>query len=203
MDHLLTGDEYIMFDGMTINHPLSDFWAWSSSDLLNNTLRGAFAEFIVSSALGVNMDTPRKDWEAYDVSYSIDCKSSIRIEVKSAAYIQAWENKKLSRIQFSIRPTRSWSSVGGYDDEVKRQSDVYIFCVYTCKDRASADPLKLDDWEFYVLPTSVLSARCSDQQSISLRALKKLHPAKVAYDGIEYAVIEAYRTPIITPRTPI
>ena len=64
MDHVLTGDEHIMYDGMPINYLLRDFWAWSSSDLLNNTLRGSFAEFLVCAACGLKATllTPREDW---------------------------------------------------------------------------------------------------------------------------------------------
>ena len=48
---VLTGNEHLKFDGMPINRLLSDFWKWNSSDLLNNTMRGAFAEFIIATAL--------------------------------------------------------------------------------------------------------------------------------------------------------
>ena len=96
MDHVLTGDEHIMFDGMPTGYLLSDFWAWSSSDLLNNTLRGHFAEFIVSASLGLNLKRPQADWAPYDVYYPMDKRSGIRIEVKSAAYLQAWEQQRPS-----------------------------------------------------------------------------------------------------------
>ncbi len=201
MDHVLTGDEHIKFNGMPTGYLLSDFWAWSSSDLLNNTLRGAYAEFVVSAAMGLTLKTPQTDWTAYDIYYPLDKKTGIRIEVKSAAYLQAWNNSKLSRIQFNIRPTRAWTSEGGYEDAVRHQSDVYVFCVYTGKDRSTADPLLLDEWAFYVLPTSVLNAKCGTQQSISLAALEALGPKETDYDGIEAAVIEAYKLPIFTPAT--
>lgn len=202
MDHVLTGDEHIMYDGMPINYLLRDFWAWSSSDLLNNTLRGSFAEFLVCAACGLKATllTPREDWSPYDVYYPLlPGKKGIRIEVKSAAYLQAWENDKLSRIQFSIRPTRAWSSSGGYEDAIRHQSDVYVFCVYANKDRASANPLVLDDWDFYVLSTLAISSRCGSQQSISLSALEDLGPRKVKFDGIEQAILECYKIPEFTP----
>ena len=52
-------------------------------------------------------------------------------------------------------------------DAIRHQSDVYVFCVYANKDRASANPLVLDDWDFYVLSTLAISSRCGSQQSIS------------------------------------
>lgn len=64
---VLTGDEHLKYDGMPINRLLSDFWKWNSSDLLNNTMRGAFAEFIIASALDIDLTTPHIDWEDYDI----------------------------------------------------------------------------------------------------------------------------------------
>ena len=140
MDTVLTGDEHIMFDGMPTGYLLHDFWAWASSDLLNNTLRGSYAEFIVATALDLTdmLKTPRKDWTAYDLYYPLDRKTGIRIEVKSAAYLQAWGEKdsRLSKIQFSIRPTLAWDAESGYDTISRHQSDVYVFCVYTEKERS-------------------------------------------------------------------
>ena len=52
-----TGDEYFSVDGISAGFFLNDFWRWSSSDLLNNTMRGVLAEFIVAKALGI--DTKR------------------------------------------------------------------------------------------------------------------------------------------------
>jgi hypothetical protein len=37
---------------------VGDFWAWAYSDLMVNTVRSIFAEFIVGTALGV-IDQPR------------------------------------------------------------------------------------------------------------------------------------------------
>lgn len=199
MDQVLTGDEHIMFDGMPIGYSLGDFWAWSSSDLLNNTLRGHFAEFIVSAACGLTLKKPMEDWSPYDVYYPLDQKTGIRIEVKTSAYLQAWETKKPSRIQFSIRPTRAWHPESGYDQLIRHQSDVYVFCVYTQKDRSKANPLILDDWEFYVLSTLVISTACGEQQSITLQSLQELGPRKVDFDGIEQAIIECYKLPKFPP----
>lgn len=147
----------------------------------------------------IALGKPRTDWTAYDVYYPLDKMTGIRIEVKSAAYLQAWEQQRLSKIQFSIRPTRAWSPEDGYEDAVRHQSDVYVFCLYTETDRKRADPLLLDKWDFYILPTRLIEAKCGTQRSISLPALLDLGPPKVDYDGIEEAIIEAYKFPIITP----
>ena len=129
-----TGDELIVFDDMPIGKSLGDYWRWNASDLLNNTLRGSYCEFIVSAALGVDLSGTNDDWTPYDISfpynweYNGEARDEVRIEVKSGAYLQAWwqGDGRLSNIQFSIRPTRAWDSINGYAEEVKRQSDVYV-----------------------------------------------------------------------------
>jgi hypothetical protein len=40
-------------------------------------------------------------------------------------------------------------------------------------DKATIDPLDVSQWRFYILPTSVLSARTRSQHSIALRTLEK------------------------------
>ena len=48
---LKTGKETFLKNGRRSDFTLSDFWKWSSSDLLNNAMRGVLAEFIVGTAL--------------------------------------------------------------------------------------------------------------------------------------------------------
>lgn len=182
----LTGNEHFTYDGMPIGFLLNDFWSWSSSDLLNNTLRGALAEFIVGSALGVDFSTCRRDWESFDLL----SPSGYRIEVKSSAYLQSWEQSKLSRIQFSIRPSRSWTSDSGYSDAIVRQSDIYVFCLFACKEKSSSNPLDLTQWEFYILPTKVLDDACGEQITITLSSLIKLNPIKANYGELASKIEE-------------
>lgn len=196
-----TGNERISFNGTPSGYLLRDYWAWNSSDLLNNTLRGSFCEFIVSSALEIDLSgTTNSDWSPYDITFPYpwhdkDGKHDIiRIEVKSCAYLQSWEQKQLSNIVFSIRPTHSWDPHSGYSNEVMRQSDVYIFCLYTVKDRSQADPLKLEGWTFYIIPTQRLNEACKNQKTISLSALKSLGPAETKYPGLKEAVIRCMST---------
>ena len=179
----LTGNEHFYFDDMPIGKLLSDFWAWNSSDLLNNTLRGALAEFIVATALELDTDTCRKDWSAYD----LEAPSGIKIEVKSSAYLQSWNTDRISDIRFSIRPTRAWDAETDFSDEVKRQSDIYVFCVYASKVKEDT-PLLLDQWEFYVLPTSVLNQQCGNQKTISLNSLLSLNPIKTNFGELDFVV---------------
>ena len=181
----LTGNEHFTYDGMPAGILLNDFWAWNSSDLLNNTLRGALAEFLVASAIGINTTVARQDWTPYDLLSN----SGRKIEVKCSAYLQSWNTERLSRIQFSIRPARSWDAENDFSENSQRWSDLYVFCLYASKDR-NETPLQLEQWEFYILPTSILNARCKNQKSITLNSLLALSPVKATYetlsDAIEY-----------------
>lgn len=191
------GDENLMFDGMATGFHLSDFWEWSSSDLLNNTLRGTYCEFVVAAALDLDLSLCRTDWTPWDLTVPYQwrdgdvLKDEIHIEVKSSAYLQSWEQGKPSNILFSIRPTAAWDAAGGYERETRRQSDVYVFGLYAVTDRAEADPLILDGWRFYVLPTRTLDSICGGQKTISLRSLEKLEPIVTDYAGVRDAIYQS------------
>ena len=73
--------------------------------------------------------------------------------------------------------------------ELQRQADIYVFCVLAHKEPETLDPLNLDQWEFYILPTSVLNEKCSTQKTIGLARLLTLGPTAVKYDGIADAVV--------------
>lgn len=63
------GDEHFTNGGMPVNKLVSDFWRWNCSDLMNNSMRGSLAEFIVATALEIDTEHPRIDWDAYDLLY--------------------------------------------------------------------------------------------------------------------------------------
>lgn len=192
-----SGDEPITFLGEPAGCSVKDFWSWNCSDLLDNTLRGEYAEFIVAAALKLNISSQRVSWDPWDLTYPlawVDAagrRQDVRIEVKSSAYCQSWHQRQLSKIVFGIRPTRLQGGDGRYSKETRRQSDVYVFCLLAERDPEKADPLQLEQWEFYVLPTGRLDESCGEQKTISLASLLKLNPLKTDYHGIEAAVIRS------------
>ena len=197
MGTLKTGDEHISFDGMPTGYLLSDFWRWSSSDLLDNTLRGSYCEFIVATALELDVAVSHENWLPWDLPFPCqwqdiygDIHNNIRIEVKSSAYLQSWNEDKLSNIIFSIRQTHAWDAEKGFYGEFKRQSDVYVFCLYDVKERSKADPLILDKWKFYIVPTWKLDEICGPQKTISLNSLLQLNPIRADYSGIQAAIVQ-------------
>ena len=182
-----TGDELFHENGKPLNTDLLSFWQWSASDLVGNAMRGIFAEYIVASALGVT-EGNRTEWDAYD----IETAEGIKVEVKSGAYIQSWAQKKLSNIQFGIRPTLGWDSKNNeYTTVVERQSDVYVFCVLNHKDQETIDPLNVSQWLFYVMATKSLNQSVGKQKTITLSSLKMLNPTEVTYSELYAEVKQA------------
>ena len=163
-----------------------EFQEWAYGDLLTNTTRGVLAEYIVAKALGIG-DTKRVEWNRYDLE--ID---GVGVEVKSAAYVQTWEQARISEITFGIRRAQGWDArTNTYADGVKRSADVYIFCLLESEDRSHIDPLDVAQWTFYVLPTSELDRHVPTQRTIRLGPLKALHPRECKYDELKAAITEA------------
>lgn len=183
-----TGNEIFYFNGKPIGFRLIDFWQWSVSDLVCNVTRGRIAEFIVATALGVDLKLPRDEWQAYDLL----TPQGIKVEVKSASFIQSWNQKKPTNIIFSIKQTRYWDSESNrYDATIKRQADIYVFCLLKHLDRTTIDPLNLDQWEFYILSTNQLNDYKKSKASLTLKSLKNL-TCGVRYEKIQESVINIY-----------
>jgi hypothetical protein len=102
-----------------------DFWRFALSDLRMNNTRGYLAEFLVAKAVGATAG--RVEWDAFDVL----APSGARIEVKSSAYLQVWDQRPPSRIVFSGLTGRTWSPQGGESSVATYNADVYVFCVQT------------------------------------------------------------------------
>ena len=77
---------------------------------------------------------------------------------------------------------------GSYDpaksgnNEFCRQNDVYVFCLNTGETRESSNPLNLNNWEFYIVPTTVINEKCGNNKSISLGKIKGLGFSAKRYD---------------------
>jgi len=178
-----SGQEQISLRGQNVGYSLLNFWQWSSSDLVSNTLRGVLAEYIVAIALEVNEDV-RAPWGAYDLHYN-----GHKIEVKSASYVQSWTQQDYSKISFDIKKTREWNEISNKQaDESKRQADIYVFCLLNHKIQATLDPLKLEQWDFYILPARVLDTELGNKKSIGLNKLKKLKPLHASFSDMKHGI---------------
>lgn len=184
------GAERLENAGADLGVNLQTFWQWSASDLLSNVTRGRFAEFIVARALSIPTDGVRDEWAAFDLTTS----DGLKVEVKSAAFVQSWHQARLSSISFLTPATRAWDAATNVQSqEVKRQADVYVFALLAHTDKSTINPLEVAQWRFYVLPTSLLNGRTRSQHSITLRTLEKECGPGVSFSDLARAVKEAGR----------
>ncbi len=165
-----TGDEPFLAGGKDIDLTIHDFWCMAYSDLLNDTYREMLAEFLVHTALQSRINRS---------PFGVTSPSGKRIEVKSAAYLQSCTTDFPSQVLYDITPKLIWNGEN-YAREVKRNCDIFVFCLYTALTRDTSI-LDLDYWEFYVLPSSVLNDKIPNQKTISLSYLLKLDPVKTNY----------------------
>jgi hypothetical protein len=178
----MTGDEPIVGTATTVR----DFWVWALSDMQANTVRSMFAEFLVAGALGAT-HRPRIEWDTYDVV----TPDGLTLEVKSGAYLQAWEQNRLSTVTFSGLRARTWTPRDGYSDASSYNADGYVFAVLTATDHASYDALDVNQWSFWVLPRQLLAA--TGQRSIRLSRVEELAGAPVGLAELASRVREVVK----------
>jgi len=194
LDHIeqRQGNECFSSGDNNLDFSLEDFWSWSYSDLLNNVTRGCLAEFIVAKALGVELEV-RNPWATYDLDAKTESEEPVKVEVKSAAYLQSWEQDKSSTIKFDIEKSQKLNFEKGiYEGEPQRHADVYVFALLKEEaDKKKASRLDVGLWDFYVVPTFRLDNRTRSQESITLNSLKNedgIKAVAVSFDCLRKAV---------------
>jgi hypothetical protein len=166
-----------------------DFWSWAFSDLRQNNVRGHLAEYIVSLALRVPL-TVRSSWDDYDllIPAGMIARGPVRLQVKSAAYLQAWGQRKLTAVTFAGLRRRPfpWSADRGFVLGKTKcpKADVFVFAIETARRHDDYDPLDINQWAFRVLPAHLIT-----QDTLSLEKLSKLAP-EVTFEGLAEAVAQ-------------
>jgi hypothetical protein len=146
------------------------FFDWAYGDLLSNATRGVLAEYIVHTALECEAEK-RIEWASYDLLTS----TGLRIEVKSAAYVQAWIQKRPSRISYSIRKARFWDQeTNVIGDTLARNADVYVFCLLGTPEQYAPDPLDLMNWRFLVVGSALIESELGEQKTVTKSRLDQL-----------------------------
>ena len=151
---------------------LDAFCRWNSGHLMENRTRGAYAEWLVHRALGVDPGQYRVEWAEVDVRCG-----ALTLEVKSAAYLQAWPQQELSRISFPIE---------------QRSASAYVFCLLEEQDPQRVDPQDLGQWRFWVVPTGSLHP---ERRSIGLQALIRAHGEGLPYGELAGRIGELQGAP--------
>ncbi|MSQ10088.1 MAG: hypothetical protein EXR52_03690 [Dehalococcoidia bacterium] len=157
---------------------ITEFWSWAYSDLLSNTVRSIYAEYLVAKALDA-LEEVRLEWDATDLRYH-----GYKIEVKASGYLQSWRQAKRSVIEFGIAPQKNgWDARTNTYLGSGRPSHCYVFCVHTDMGREHAAPQDLGRWQFYAIPTSQVNATFRDQKSVRLSRIRAL-TAGVGYKSL-------------------
>lgn len=151
--------------GESIGLTMLDFWKYQYSNIFD--LQENIAEFIVGKALGLTEPCNRNGWSLFDIFYR-----KTRIEIKETGYFYSWQKDgKISQQRtFGIAPAY------GKDKVKERQNDIYVFCLNTGTNEEESNPLEMDNWKFYVVPTSVINKVAKNQKTISLGRVRKLAP---------------------------
>ena len=108
-------------------------------------------------------------------------RSKVKVEVKSSAYLQSWNQTPVSKIVFSGLTGRSWSDETGRSDEREFRADVYVFAIQTCQEPDQYDALDLSHWEFRVVGKNALHER--GLRSITKGQLERLSPSRSRAGG--------------------
>lgn len=179
-----TGNEPFTSNENNLGFNLIEFWQWSVSDILSNATRGILAEFIVSKALNADIKKVRTEWGAYDLL----TPEGIKVEVKSSAYLQTWDQVEHSKISFGVRQAKPYGiDIGKRVEIAIRSADIYVFCLLKHLDKSTVNPLDLNQWEFYVCSTEELNNYVKNQKTLSLNALKKLTNS-IKYEDLQIQV---------------
>lgn len=177
----LTGNETISSNINPLRDAsVLDFWCWAFSDLKANNIRGIFAEWLVAKLLDI--DAPVRDsWAAWD----LETPEGVRIEVKTGAYLQSWEQKGPSKIVFSGLRGQTWEPLNGYSGTATCNADLYVFCVQTEKDPDKWSALDLSQWRFYIMTRSQIEE--TGCKSLALSTVRRYSDEMNAAEFVETA----------------
>lgn len=173
----MIGNESFIYNNQDLDFNIKDFWSFQYSNIYS--LHGEIAEFIVARALGITEAQNSEYWTLWDITYG-----NIKIEVKATAYFHLWnKDGNISKQRtFSIaKANGSYDSEIAGNSEFKRQNDVYVFCLINGETMETSNPLDLDNWEFYVVPTTFLDENCGDNKTITLGRIRNFGFQSIKY----------------------
>lgn len=177
-ENQMVGDECFTLNGEDTDLTMLEFWRWHFSEIFD--LQSKFAEYIVGKALGLSEAQNVGDWTLFDMMYK-----GKRIEIKETSYYHAWqtdEEPKSKQRAFGI--TKAYDNYKDDSSPLRRQNDIYIFCLNTGETKESSYPLELDHWLFYIISTDTINKECGDGKTISLSRVEKLT------EGIRYSELK-------------
>ena len=167
---LLTGNE--KFKGCSNRtFKIRDFWRYMYSNIYENT--GDIAEFLVAMALGKTESFKKYGWTQYDLDYE-----GLKIEVKATQYYQPWraDNNVSEMRKFGIG--KALTIEGDRTSPRARNNDIYVFALNEGRIKDNANPLDLNNWSFWVIPTSIFNDSYDNRSTITLDNIKAISKNK-------------------------
>ena len=177
----MTGKEKFKLDGQELDFDFTDFWRFQYSNVFN--MQEYIAEFLVAQALGVSESQNAGYWTLWDITYR-----DTKIEIKETSFYHPWNKNGHVSKQRTFGITKA---NGSYDPttcgnkEYRRQNDIYVFCLNTGNTPDESYPLNLNNWEFYVIPTSFINEKCGDNKTLSLNRIRNFGFSPLRYDEIK------------------
>lgn len=191
----MSGDE--PFTDTAICFKVQEFWAFALSDLITNMNRGHLAEFLVAKALGVA--DAQNEFISDATPWDLDFEEK-RIEVKSSSFCQRWQGDNYpshSQPGFDIRKKHRTEDRDRHPKPpTERHSDIIVFALFAKEGDLKPNPLALNNWRFFVVPTKAVNEQMQEKQRISLTQLqnedfqKKLQVFECTFDGLRKKVRE-------------
>ena len=176
INQLLSGQEQFTLEGNSAGFSVLDFWVFQHSNIWD--VQEEIAEFIVAKALGQDMPYNKNGWTLWDMNYR-----GKRIEVKETGYYHSWRKDGKISQQRTFGITKAYSRYKDNTSEFKRQNDIYVFCLILGETKEASNPLVLDNWRFWVVPTATINRLCGDNKTISLGRVKTITGLK---EGLRY-----------------
>lgn len=168
-----------IFNDENLSFGILELWKSKYSNIYN--MQEVIAEFLVEKALGIDKAQNTDYWTLYDILYR-----NYRIEIKETSYYHPWnKNGIVSKYRrFEITKANSNYDIKDCENKFERQNDIYIFCLNTGNTKEESNPMNLNNWEFYIIPTSVINEKCGNNKTITLGKVRKLTD-KITYDKIK------------------
>ena len=150
------------------------FQNWVLGNLVGNTNRGVFAEWLVGQALeSIGEDETREEWDECDLRYR-----GMKVEVKSSGRDQTWHQDRRSPPRFDIeRRTWVWDAKTGKStrhDPPIRPADVYVFCLHGPIPATNDNVCDPTSWKFWVVSKRTLDNELGLQKSVGPTTLDGL-----------------------------
>jgi hypothetical protein len=121
--------------------------------LVTNVLRGQVVEAMIALAL-----EPHWTWCSADyASWDFERPDGVRLEVKQSAYRQSWETSFSAKVRPSFDVAKRKTQWDGetYIETNRRAAHIYVLAYHDRRDDA-ADHRDPRQWEFFVLPSSII-----------------------------------------------